>query len=100
MSKLFSFPLNQNNSAMARYGREGEGGTGRACRGGKGGGAQRCHFVVSTGQTKTMHGQTRISEEEAKQKGDVDWRSCVLRQKSFLITEQGTAQVRTRKVLQ
>ena len=74
MSKLFSFPSHQNNSAMAGYGR-GEGGTGRPCLGGKGGGAQRCHFVVSTGQTKTMHGQTRVSEEEAKQKGDVDWRS-------------------------
>ena len=66
MSKLFSFPLNQNNSAMARYGREGEGGTGRACRGGKGGGQRHKGVTLVSPQVKRK--QCMVKQELAKKK--------------------------------
>ena len=83
MSKLFSFPLNQNNSAMARYGREGEGGTGRACRGGKGGQRHKGVTLVSP-QVKRKQCMVMIElSERGNKKGMLICGRGVLRQKSL-----------------
>ena len=84
MSKLFSFPLNQNNSAMARYGREGEGGTGRACRGGKGGRRHKGVTLVSPQvKQKQCMVMLELSEREQSKKGMLICGRGVLRQKSL-----------------
>ena len=84
MSKLFSFPSHQNNSAMAGYGR-GEGGTGRPCRGGKGGAA---HKGVTSLSPQAKRKQCMVKQELAKKKqskkGMLIGGRCVLRQKSFV----------------